>query len=87
MVTGTVGLLTLTVTMPKELLYVAVSNKLIPMGIEVTLVNERFLRRRIRHSLGVVSLVYIFAPNEVSDLPVKDAFYAALESVVYQCPR
>ena len=36
----------------------------------------------IRHSLGVVSLVSVSAPNEASDLTVKDALYAKLESVV-----
>ena len=66
---------------------VAVSNKLTPLIIEVTLVNERIMRLRIRHSLGVVSLVSGCAPMEASDLTVKDAFYATLESVVNQCPR
>ena len=33
---------------------VAVSNKLTPMIIEVTPVNERIVRLRIRHSLGVI---------------------------------
>ena len=37
--------------------------------------------------MGVVSLVSGSAPTEVSDLTMKDAFYAALESVVDQCPR
>ncbi len=63
------------------------SNKLTPMIIEVTPVNERILRLRIRHSLGVISLVSVYAPTEASDLTVKDAFYAMLESVVDQCPR
>ena len=57
------------------------------MIIEVTLVNEHIMRRRIRHSLGVVSLVSVYAPTEASDLTVKDTFYATLESVVDQCPR
>ena len=65
----------------------AVSNKLTPMIIEVTPVNEHMMRRRIRHSLGVISLVSVHAPTEVSDLTVKDAFHATLESVVDQCPR
>ena len=65
----------------------AVSKKLIPMIIEVTPVNKRIMRLRIRHSLGVISLVSDYAPTEASDLTVKDAFYATLESVVYQCPR
>ena len=65
----------------------AVSNKLNPMIIEVTPVNERIMRRRIHHSLGVISLVSVYAPTEVSYLTMNDAFYAALESVVDQCPR
>jgi len=64
-----------------------VSNKLSPMIIELTPVNERILRRRICHSLGVISLVSVYALTEASDLTVKDAFCATLESVVDQCPR
>ena len=66
---------------------VAVSNKLIPMIIEGTPVNERIMRLIIGHSLGVISLVSVYAPTEASDLTVKDTFYATLESVVDQCPR
>ena len=65
----------------------AVSNKLTPMIIEVTLVKERFMRLRIRPFLGVISLVSVYAPNEASDLNVKDPFYATFESLVDQCPR
>ena len=64
----------------------AASNKLTPMIIEVTPVNERIMRLRIRHSFGVISLVSVYAPTEASDLTVKNAFYATLESVVHQCP-
>ena len=60
------------------------SSKLTPVIIEVTLVNERIVRLRIRHSLGVISLVSTL--TEASDLTVKDAFYATLESVVDQYP-
>ena len=63
------------------------SNKLTPMIIEVTPVNEHIMRLRIHHSLDVVSLVSVYAPTEESDLIMKDAFSAALESVVDQCPR
>ena len=41
----------------------------------------------ISHSLGVVSLVSVYDPTEVTYLTVKDAFYAVLESVVDKCPR
>ena len=60
---------------------------LTPMTIEVTPVNKHVMRLRIRHSLGVVFLVSVNAPTEASDLTVKDAFHATLESVVDQCPR
>ena len=66
---------------------IAVTNKRTPMIIEVTPVNERIMRRKIRHSLGVISLVSLYAPNEASDLTVKDAFYAVFESVVDHCSQ
>ena len=37
--------------------------------------------------MGVISLVSVHAPTEASDLTVKDAFYATLESVVDQLPK
>ena len=37
--------------------------------------------------MGAISLVSEYATTEVSDLTVKDAFYATLESVVDHCPR
>ena len=37
--------------------------------------------------MSVVSVVSVYAPTELNDLTVKDAFYATLESVVDQCPR
>ena len=61
---------------------VAVSNKLTPMIIEVTPVNVCIMGLRIRHSLGVIYLVSVYAPTEACDLTLKDAFYATLESVV-----
>ena len=63
------------------------SKKLTPMIIEVTPVNKRIMRQRIHHSLGAISLVYVYAPTEASDLTVKDALFAVLDSVVDQCPR
>ena len=57
------------------------------MIIELTPVNERIMRGRIRHSLGDISLVPENVLTEASDLTVKDTFYAALESVVDQRVR
>ena len=56
------------------------SNNLTPMIIEVTPVNEHIMRLGIPHSLSVASFVSVYAATEASDLTVKDAFYAALDS-------
>ena len=69
-----------------QVICVAVSNQLTPMIIEVTPVNERIMRLRMHHSLSVISLVSGCAPTEASDLTMKYAFDATLESVVDQCP-
>ena len=45
------------------------------------------MKPRICHSLGVFTLVSVYALTKASDLTMKDAFNAALESVVDQCPR
>jgi sorting nexin-29 len=42
---------------------------------------------RLRHTLGFLSLVAVYAPTEVRDLKEKETFYARLDSVVYECPR
>ena len=70
-----------------QVVAVAVSNKLIPMKIEVTTVNEHMMRQRICHSFYVIFLVTGYAPTEASDLTMKVAFYATLESAVDQCRR
>ena len=57
------------------------------MIIEVTLVNEIIIKLRICHSLGIISLVSVYAPAEASDLTVKNVFHVTLESVVDQCAR
>ena len=66
---------------------VAVSDKLTPMIIDGTPVNEQIMRLRIRHSLGVICLVSVDALTEASNLIMKDAFYAMLNSVIHQYPR
>ena len=47
-------------------------------------IRNSIMRLRIHHSLAVISLVSVYAPTEASDLTVKDAFHAMLESVVDQ---
>ena len=56
---------------------VAVADPLVPMITEVTPVNERMSTRlRISHTLGVISVVFLYAPTWVSEFYVEEAFYA-----------
>ena len=66
---------------------VAVADRLVPMFTEISPVNERILRLRITHTLGVISLVSVYAPIEVSESSVKEAFYPSSRLVVDSCPK
>ena len=66
---------------------IAVSDRLVPLVSEVTHVNERIMRLRIRHTLGVISVVSVYVPTEMRSTVEKDSFYTQLESVLDQCPR
>ena len=57
------------------------------MNTEVTHVNERIMRLRISHTLGVISMVSVYAPTGVTEFSVKEAFYAQLQTVVDSCPK
>ena len=41
------------------------SSRLQPSVVEVTPVDERIMRLRLKHSLGFVSVVAVYAPTEV----------------------
>ena len=66
---------------------VAISDRLTSQVKEVTPVSERTMRLRLAHSLGVMSIVAVYAPTGDSDLSVKEAFYAELNSVLDAAPR
>ena len=65
---------------------VAISDRLVGMVEGVTSVDERMLMVRIRHSMGVISLLAVYATTEVRDATVSDSFYDRLDSVVERCP-
>jgi hypothetical protein len=66
---------------------VAVSNRLAASIVRVAAVDERIMVVRLRHTLGFLSLVAVYAPTEVRDLKEKETFYARLDSVVSECPH
>lgn len=65
---------------------IAVSGRLQSSVDKVTVVDERIMLLRLRHTLGFMSIVAVYAPTETSDLEEKEMFYAKLDSVVEQCP-
>ena len=44
------------------------------MITEVTPVNERIMKLKISHNLGIISLVSLYGPTGVSDFFMKEAF-------------
>ena len=52
-----------------------VTDRLVPIT-GVTPINERIVRLRITHILGVISLVYVYAPTGVNEFSVTEEFYA-----------
>ncbi|XP_050735881.1 uncharacterized protein LOC127008208 [Eriocheir sinensis] len=62
-----------------------ISNHL-PFVVEVAPVDERIMRARLKHTLGFMSLVAVYAPTEMRETEEKETFYAKLVSVLDQCP-
>ena len=58
-----------------------------PSAVEVAPVDERIMRLRVKHSVGFMSVVAVYAPTEVCETEEKEMFYAKLDSVLDQCPR
>ena len=66
---------------------IGISSRLQPSVVEVTPVDERILRMRLKHTMGFMSLIAVYAPTEVCEIEEKEMFYAKLDSVLDQCPR
>ena len=66
---------------------VAVANRVAKQVREVTPVCERIMRLRLAHTLGMISIVAVYAPTGVSDVSTKEAFYAKLHAVVDTIPK
>ena len=65
---------------------IGISSRLKTSVVEVTQVDERIMRLRLKHSLGFMSVVTVYAPTEVCETEEK-MFYAKLDFVLDQCPR
>ena len=71
----------------REGVAVAILNHLCPAVVRVTPVDERIMVVRMKHTLGFISLIAVYAPTEMGSLDSKEMFYAKLDSITDQCPR
>ena len=65
---------------------IGISSRLQSSVVGVTPVDERIMLVRLKHTLGFMSLIAVYAPTEMSEFEEKEMFYAKLDSVVDQCP-
>ena len=65
---------------------IGISSRLQPLVVEVTPVDERIMRVRLKHTMGFMSLIAVYAPTEMCEMEEKELFYAKLDSVLDQCP-
>lgn len=68
---------------------VVISNRLEPAVVEVTDVDERIMRLRLKHTLRFMSIVAVYAPTEVCEKEEKQMFCAKIELTLDQwgCTR
>ena len=64
----------------------AVTDRFLSSVTKVTPVDECIMLVRLKHTLGFLSLVAVYAPFERSTLRDKEIFYTKSESVLHQCP-
>ena len=61
---------------------IGISSRLQPSVVEVIPVDEHIMRLRLKHTLGFMSLVAVYAPTEMSGANKKEMFYATHNSVL-----
>ena len=64
---------------------IGISRRLQLPVVEVIPVDERIMRLRLKHTLGFMSLVGVYASTEVCETNEKAMFYAKLDSVLDHC--
>ena len=65
---------------------IGVSSRLQPSIVEVTPVDERMMRLRLKHNLGFMSVIVVYAPTKMCETE-QEMFYAKLDSALGQCLR
>ena len=66
----------------KGVVAIGVSSRLQPSVVQVTPVDERIMRLRLKHSLCFMSVVAVYPPIEVCETEEQERFYAKFDSVL-----
>ena len=66
---------------------IGVSSRRQPSVVEIIPVDERIMQLRLKHTLGFMSLIAVYAPTEVYRADEKEMFYVKLDSILNQCPH
>lgn len=61
----------------------AISSRLRSAVVEITVVDERIMRLKLKHTFGFMSLVAVYARKWVCEMEEKEMSYAKLESTLY----
>lgn len=64
---------------------ITISSKLGSADVEGITVDERFMRLRLKNTLGSKSLVVVYAPTEVCDTEEEEILYPKLALTRDQC--
>ncbi len=59
---------------------IAISSRLQSSVVGVTAVDERIMLLRLKHTLGFISLVAVYAPSETSEF--EEMFYSRVDSII-----
>ena len=63
-----------------------ISSRLQPSIAKNSLVGDRIMQLRLKHSLHSISVVVVYAPTEICETEEKEGFYGKFDSVLDQCP-
>ncbi len=64
---------------------VAIPSRLQSSVVEVAPVDERIMQVRLKHTLGLMSVIAVYAPTEMCETEKKEMFFAKINSVLDRC--
>lgn len=65
-----------------EEIVICISSRIQPSVVGVTLLDERILRSRLKHTLAFISVLAVYSLTETCETKEKEMFYAKLYFVL-----